>query len=65
MQIKKILILAVGLAMLCSMSVALAQDEQKNDGLARVALITVKDGHNKALEEAIVEYHHFMGSKDG
>lgn len=65
MHFKKILIMAAALAMLCSMSTAVAQDEEKNDGLARVALITAKDGHNKALEEAIVEYHHFMGTKEG
>ena len=39
--------------------------KEKNDGLARVALITAKDGQGKALEEAIVKYHHFMGSKEG
>jgi len=65
MHFKKILIMAAALAMLASMSIAFAQDEEKNDGLARVALITAKDGHNKALEEAIVKYHHFMGSKEG
>ena len=65
MHFKKILILVTAVAMLCSMSIAVAQDEEKNDGLARVALITAKDGHNKALEEAIVKYHKFMGTKKG
>ncbi len=65
MHFKKILIMATALTMLGSMSIALAQDEEKNDGLARVALITAKDGQGKALEEAIVKYHHFMGSKEG
>jgi hypothetical protein len=57
--------MVAALAMLCSMSIAVAQDDEKNDGLARVALITAKEGHNKALEEAIVKYHHFMGTKKG
>ena len=65
MYYKKILIMAAALVMLGSMSIALAQDEEKNDGLAHVALITAKDGQGKALEEAIVKYHHFMGSKKG
>jgi hypothetical protein len=65
MHFKKILIMIVALAMLSSMSIAIAQDEEKNDGLARVALITAKEGQNKALEEAIVKYHHFMGKKKG
>jgi len=65
MHFKKILIMAAALAMLGSMSIALAQDEEKNDGLARVVLITAKDGQGKALEEAIAKYHHFMGSKEG
>lgn len=65
MHFKKILIMATTLAMLASMSFAVAQDEEKNDGLARVAVITAKDGQSKALEEAIVKYHHFMGKKKG
>jgi len=65
MHFKKLLITVAALAMLGSMTIAVAQDEEKNDGLARVAVITAKDGHNKALEEAIVEYHHFMGKKEG
>ena len=65
MHFKKILTMIVALVLLSGMSIAIAQDEEKNDGLARVALITAKDGHNKALEEAIVKYHHFMGTKKG
>ncbi len=65
MHFKKILIMVTALAMLCGMSLAVAQDDEKNDGLAQVALITAKDGHNKALEDAIIKYHHFMGSKKG
>jgi hypothetical protein len=65
MHFKKILIVVAALAMLCGMSLAVAQDDEKNDGLAHVVLITAKDGHNKALEEAIIKYHHFMGNKKG
>lgn len=53
------------LTLLGSMSIAVAQDEEKTDGIARVALITPKDGHAKKLEEAIVKYHHYMGTKEG
>jgi len=65
MHFKKTLILVAVLAMLGGMSIAVAQDAEENDGLARVALITAKDGQAKALEEAIVKYHHFMGTKEG
>jgi hypothetical protein len=65
MHFKKILIMTAALTLLGSMSLAVAQDEEKNDGLARVAVITAKDGHNQKLEEAIVKYHHFMGDKEG
>ena len=65
MYFKKIFIMVTALAMLASMSFAVAQDGEKNDGLARVAVITAKDGQGKALEEAIVKYHHFMGKKKG
>jgi len=33
--------------------------------LARVVLITPKDGQAKALEEAITKYHHYMADKKG
>ena len=65
MHFKKILIMVTTLAMLGSMSIAVAQDEEKNDGLARVVLITAKDGHETALEEAITNYHHYMADKKG
>lgn len=65
MHFKKILIMVVALACLSGMSIALAQDAEKNDGLARVVFITAKDGQEKALEEAIVKYHKFMGTKAG
>jgi len=65
MHFKKILIMFTALTLLGSMSIAMAQDEQKTEGIARVALITAKDGHAKELEEAIVKYHHYMGTKPG
>ncbi|MGA9575960.1 MAG: hypothetical protein WBS20_18600 [Lysobacterales bacterium] len=65
MHFKKIIILASALALLFSVSIAVAQDTAKNEGIARVVMITAKDGQGKALEEAIVKYHHFMGTKDG
>ena len=65
MHFKKILIMITALAMISFMSVAIAEDEEKNDGLARVVLITAKDGQNKALEEAITKYHHYMAGHEG
>lgn len=65
MQFKKILIMFVSLALLSGMSLAVAEDEEKNDGLAQVVLITAKDGQNQALEDAITAYHHYMADKEG
>ena len=65
MYLKKILIMVMALTMICLMSPVVAQDEEKNDGLARVVLITAKDGQNKALEEAITKYHHYMAGHKG
>lgn len=65
MRFKKILIMTALLALIGSMSHAVAQDEKDNDGLAQVVLITAKDGQAKALEEAITAYHHFMADKEG
>jgi len=65
MQLKKILILLVSLALMSGMSYAVAQDDEKNDGLARTIVITPKDGHAKALEEAITKYHYYMADKKG
>ena len=55
----------VSLTFFVSMSHAVAQDEEENDRLARVVVITAEDGHEKALEEAITAYHHSMGDKEG
>ena len=57
--------MVAALALLSFMSLAVAQDKEKNDGLAQVVLITAKDGQNKALEEAITKYHHYMAGKKG
>ena len=65
MYFKKILIMVTALALISFMSPVVAQDDDENDGLARVVLITAKDGQNKALEEAITKYHHLMASKKG
>ena len=65
MQFKKMLPVLVTLALIINMSYAVAQDEEKSDGLARVVLITAKDGQEKALEAAITKYHHYMGDKKG
>ena len=65
MYFKKLILWVSALALLGCMSLAVAQDTEENEGIARVALITAKDGQGKALEEAIVKYHHFMGTKEG
>lgn len=65
MYFRKILITITALALMCLMSPVVAQDNEKNDGLARVALITAKAGQNKALEEAITKYHHYMAGHEG
>ncbi len=65
MQLKKILMVAVSLALMIVMSPAVAQDDEKNNVLAQVVLITARDGHEKALEEAITAYHHYMADKEG
>ncbi len=65
MQFKKTLIMLVSLALISCMSHAVAQDEEKTDGLAQVVQITARDGHEKALEDAITAYHHYMADKAG
>jgi len=65
MQFKNILIVLASLALINCMPQAVAQDEEKNDGLARIVHITAKDGHRQALEKAITEYHHYMADKPG
>lgn len=65
MHLKKTLILLVSLVLISCAPYALAADEEQNDRLARVITITARDGHAKALEEAITKYHHYMGDKEG
>jgi len=65
MQFKKILIGLSSLALISGMSQAVAQDEEKTDGLAQIVHIVAKDGHVMALEKAITEYHHYMADKPG
>jgi len=65
MVVRKIMIWVSILALLSGMSLAVAQDTVKNDGIAHVVLITAKDGQSKALEKAIIEYHKYMGTKEG
>ncbi len=40
-------------------------DEDENDGIAELFLITPVAGHEKALVEAITEYHHWVADKEG
>lgn len=64
MHLKKIFLLFVLMVFMTGMSQAIAEEE-KSDGLAQVVMITAKDGHRKALEEAITKYHHYMADKKG
>jgi len=43
---------------------AQAQD-QENEGIAQVVLITPKQGHNEDLIKAITEYHHWVAKFEG
>jgi hypothetical protein len=65
MQFKKILITLTSLVLINFMSQAVAQDEEETDGLANVVHITAKEGHEKALEDGITAYHHYMADKPG
>lgn len=64
MQLKKMLLSLVAMALILGAPQILAEEE-KSDNLARVVVITAKDGHKQALEEAITKYHHYMGDKEG
>jgi hypothetical protein len=57
-------LLFVLVAFMGGMSQVIA-DEHESDGLARAIMITAKDGHEDALEEAITKYHHYMADKKG
>lgn len=43
---------------------AQAQDNE-NEGIARVALITPKEGHEETLVKAITDYHHWIANFEG
>ena len=49
---------------LCWLLPAQAQD-QDNEGIARVALITPKEGHDDVLIKAITDYHHWIANFEG
>lgn len=57
-------IMLVLLASLCCASPALAQ-ENPSEGIARVVLITPKEGHRETLVKAITEYHHWIANFEG
>jgi len=65
MYSRRIILLVSAMALLFGMSSAVAQDTEKKGDIAQIALITAKEGQGKALEAAIVEYHHFMATKPG
>jgi len=39
--------------------------ESENDGIARVAIITPKEGHDETLVKAITDYHHWVANFEG
>ena len=65
MQTKKALMLIASLTLIAYVSTTVAQDQQENDGLAQVVLITARDSQVQALEKAITDYHHYMADKKG
>ncbi len=65
MHFKKNLTMLFSLVLISCAPFVLAADEEKNDRLARVVMITAHDGHEMALEEAITKYHHTMGDIEG
>ena len=65
MKIKRFLIVLCSLALAVCITPTVAQDEAENDGVAQVIIITAKEGQNKALEEAITNFHHWLGDKEG
>jgi hypothetical protein len=65
MILKKALALVALFALVFGASPAVAADENENDRLAHVALITAKPGHEQDLEKAITAYHRYMADKEG
>jgi len=43
----------------------LAAQEQEGNNVARMAVITAKDGHDEALIKAITDYHHWVANFEG
>ena len=66
MQIKNtfLFVLFSTLLSLCWLIPAQAQDDA-TDSIARLAMITAKDGHEKDLVKAITEYHHYVAKFEG
>lgn len=64
MKFNRILLSFVATALIIGAAPVFAEEE-KSENLARVVMITPKKGHEDALEEAITEYHHYMGDKKG
>jgi hypothetical protein len=58
------LIICCLLAGLCWLAPVQAQDAD-NEGIARVVLITPKEGHEQVLVKAITDYHHWIANFDG
>lgn len=57
----------IGLTLLVSLFLVMpvqAEDEE-NDGIAELFLITAKSGHEQALIKAITDYHHWIAGKEG
>ena len=40
-------------------------DNHENEGIARAAMITAKDGHEETLIKAITDYHHWIANFEG
>ena len=57
----------IGLTLVVSlfMIMPVQAQEEENDGVATLILITAKAGHGEALVEAITDYHHWIADKDG
>jgi len=57
----------IGLTLVVSLFLIMpahAEDEE-NDGIAELFLITPKAGHEQALVEAVTDYHHWVADKEG
>lgn len=59
----KLLVLTILLSLITIVPVQAAEEE--NDGIAQLILITPKAGQEKALIQAITDYHHWVADKQG